>query len=289
MRSRWLALLALVAALSLVAVSCGDDDGDEGGTNGSGTAQTVPTLEDGKLIIGSDIPYPPFEFNDDAGQPTGFDVELMNAIAAQLGLEPVWVNANFDTIFTALDGNRFDVVASAVTAYAEEGSPAYKVTQKRATIVSFSEAYYDSLQSLTVNAAKTPDLASVDQLQAGDRVGVQRGTTGAFWAEENLQVRGVEIVSFVKVPDMYNALEAGQLIGAVNDLPVSLDAIESKPDLEVVQQIATGEEYAFAVNQDNPQLLDAVNGAFDKLIADGTYLDLFTKYFPDQEPPAYAS
>jgi ABC-type amino acid transport substrate-binding protein len=93
----------------------------------------------------------------------------------------------------------------------------------------------------------------------------------------------------VKVPDMCNALEAGQLIGAVNDLPVSLDAIKSKPDLEVVQQIATGEEYAFAVNQDNPQLLDAVNGAFDKLIADGTYLNLFTKYFPDQEPPAYAS
>jgi polar amino acid transport system substrate-binding protein len=184
MRSRWLALLALVAALSLVAVSCGDDDGDEGGTNGSGTAQTVPTLEDGKLIIGSDIPYPPFEFNDDAGQPTGFDVELMNAIAAQLRLEPVWVNANFDTIFTAPDGNRFDVVASAVTAYAEEGSPAYKVTQKRATIVSFSEAYYDSLQSLTVNAAKTltsrpstssrPAIGSVSSAARRERSGPRR-------------------------------------------------------------------------------------------------------------------
>ncbi|HEX9124243.1 MAG TPA: transporter substrate-binding domain-containing protein [Actinomycetota bacterium] len=296
MKRRWLVVVAVISAFGLLAAACGGNDTGGGGTEtptatGSETGSPAPsftTLEQGKLTIGSDIPYPPFEFSK-GGTLTGFDVELMDAVAQKLNLESNWVNANFNTIFTQLSVNKFDVVASAVTAYAPKGSPAYATTQKRAQIVAFAKPYYDSLQSLTTNPGKTPDLASWDQLKSGDRVGVQSGTTGEFWAQENLKPLGVSLVGYTKAPDIFNALEAGQLVGAVVDLPVAEDIVKTKPDLAVTQQIATGEQYAFAVNKSNTGLLDAINGAMDQLFADGTYASIFKKYFPTQEMPSYAS
>jgi polar amino acid transport system substrate-binding protein len=70
---------------------------------------------------------------------------------------------------------------------------------------------------------------------------------------------------------------------------VSLDAIDGKPDLQVVEQIDTGEEYAFAVSKDNPELLEAINTALEELFQDGTYAEIYKKYFPEQELPDYAS
>jgi len=294
MKRRWLVAVALISVIALVGTACSKKTETGGGTpsaTGSETGSPAPsftTLKAGTLTIGSDIPYPPFEFNQ-GGTLTGFDVELMNAIAAKLGLQPSWVNANFNTIFTALAANKFDTVASAVTAYAPQGSPAYSTVQKRAQIVAFAKPYYDSLQSMTVNPGKTPDLKTWDQLKSGDRVGVQSGTTGEFWAQENLKPLGASLVGYTKAPDIFNALEAGQLVAAIVDLPVAEDVVKTKPDLSVIQQIATGEQYAFAVNKSNVGLLDAINGAMDQLFADGTYASIFKKYFPTQVLPTYAS
>jgi polar amino acid transport system substrate-binding protein len=131
-------------------------------------------------------------------------------------------------------------------------------------------------------------IQTYEDLGEGDRVAVQRATTGAFWAEENLTSLGVEIVSFEKAPPMYQALQAGQVVGVLNDLPVSLDAVEGKSDLEVVQQIETGEEYAIAVNKENAGLRDALDAALLEAVEDGTYEEIFSKYFPDQELPDYS-
>jgi polar amino acid transport system substrate-binding protein len=287
MRKRSVAAVVFVAVFALVGAACASNETTGGGSE-TPSAASFTTLKSGTLTIGSDIPYPPFEFNK-GGNLTGFDVELMDAVAQKLDLTPSWVNANFNTIFTALAANKFDAVASAVTAYAPKGSPAYQTTQKRAQIVAFTKPYYDSLQSLTVNPGKTPNLTTWDQLKKGDRVGVQSGTTGEFWAKENLEPMGVSLVGYTKAPDIFNALEAGQLVAAVVDLPVAEDIAKTKPDLEVSQQIDTGEQYAFAVNQANTGLLDAINSAMDELFADGTYAQIFQKYFPTQQLPSYAT
>jgi polar amino acid transport system substrate-binding protein len=93
-------------------------------------------------------------------------------------------------------------------------------------------------------------ITSVDTLPEGARVGVQAATTGAFYAQENLA--GAKIVEFEKAPEMYNQLQAGQLDAVFNDLPVSLDVAKKNPDLQVVEQIETGEEYAIAVAKTTP-------------------------------------
>ncbi|HEX2296187.1 MAG TPA: transporter substrate-binding domain-containing protein [Actinomycetota bacterium] len=294
---RWLTLIAMLAALSLVFAACGEDEepnepaaqetqdaGDDGGE------AEFKLVEPGHITVGSDIPYPPFEYNDDSGALVGFDVEIVRAVADKLGLENTdddWLTVNFDTIFTQLQrSNKFDIIAAAVTAYAPEGSPAFDVTEERKQFVDFTVPIYPSLQSLTVDTSVS-DVKSVDDLPDGARVAVQASTTGAFYAEENLT--GVELVQFPKAPQMYQALQAGQVDAVFNDLPVTLEAIKGRDQLQVVEQIETGEEYAIAVAKDNPALLEAFNGALEEIFQDGTYARIFKKYFPEQELPSYAS
>lgn len=296
-RRRWLTLLAILTAVSLVFAACGEDEeptepgGQSEETSGDGAPAEFKLVEEGHLTVGSDIPYPPFEFNDDSGALTGFDVDIIRAVAERIDLENTdddWLSVNFDTIFQQLQaGNKFDVIAAAVTAYAPEGSPAFDVTEERKTFVDFTVPIYPSLQSLAVDVEANPDVMGVDDLPEGARVAVQASTTGAFYAEENLTT--VELVQFPRAPQMYQALQAGQVEAVFNDLPVSLEAIAGRDQLQVVEQVETGEEYAIAVAKDNPALLEAFNGALEEMFADGTYAEIFKKYFPEQELPDYAS
>jgi polar amino acid transport system substrate-binding protein len=290
-----LLLMALLAAFTLVAAACGTEEptppaggGDDGDATISCDGCTFVT--DGTLTVGSDIPYPPFEF-EEGGALTGYDVELVRAIAGKLGLQNTdddWISTDFGTIFQQLASNtKFDIVVAAVTGYAAPGTPAEETVAERTNVIDFTVPYYPSLQSLTVDVEANPDITGVDSLPDGARVGVQRATTGAFYAEENLT--SAELVSFEKAPQIYQALQAGQLDAVFNDLPVSLSSIEGKPDLQVVEQIETGEEYAIAVSKDNTALKDAINAALEELFADGTFAEIYLKYFPDQELPSYAS
>lgn len=293
--SRWLKLAVLLATLLLTMAACGEDEAvtPEGTDNEAGAeGGEFQTLEEGRLIVGSDIPYPPFEF-EEGGELTGFDVEIVRGIAERLGLENPdedWISTDFGTIFEQLASNtKFDIVVAAVTGYAPEGSPASETVADRKEAVDFTDPYYPSLQSLTVDPAQQ-DAKTFEELPEGARVGVQRATTGAFYAEENLAPLGLKLVSFEKAPQMYQQLQGGNLDAVFNDLPVSLDAIDKQfTELEVVQQVETGEEYAIAVSKDNPQLRDAINGALQEMFEDGTYAEIFQKYFPEQELPEYAS
>ena len=295
-KRRWLTLIAMLAAVSLVFSACGEDEeptapsADETEAAGGGDYTLVT---DGVLTVGSDIPYPPFEFEEGDGTLTGFDVEIVRAIADKLGLEnpdDAWISTDFGTIFQQLArGNSFDVVVAAVTAYAPPDTEAAELAAERRKTVDFTDPYYPSLQSLTVDVEASPDVQTADDLPDGAKVAVQRATTGAFFAEENLTPMGVELVSFDKAPPMYQALIAGQVAGVFNDLPVSQDAIKDNPDLQIVETFETGEEYAIAVAKDNPGLTEAINAALAEMFEDGTYAQIFTKYFPDAELPEYAS
>jgi len=279
---RLLCSLGCLLAAAAVAAGCGDT------SSGKGTGPGFKLVQPRVMTIASDFPFPPFEFHKGKAL-TGFDVALMNGIAKEVGLKPKWVNTDFDTIFTAVATGRFDVVAAAVTAYAPPGSPAGQKVQQRRRIVAFTRPYYNSLQSLTVNERHLANVRSVDDLRRGERVAVQTATTGAYWAQVKLAPRGVRLVTFGKAPDMFAALESGSVAAVVNDLPVSQDAIKAKSDLKVVQEIQTGEQYAFALAHNNPKLLAAINRALRKMLSDGRYASLFRRYFPGQPLPAYAA
>lgn len=266
-------VLWVFLALALVAGACGDDDADTTTTTAasSTTAAAGLTQKPGVLTVGSDVPYPPFEDFDAAGDVIGYDADLIEEIASRLGLEVEWIDTDFDTIFTQLATGRFDVVASATT-----------ITPERAQQVNFSEPYYNSQQGFTVNTSLTA-VRTTDDLVAGDSVGVQTGTTGADWATENLAPKGVEVREFSVIGDVYNAVEAGQVTGVVSDEPSAVAEIANREGLAIVEVIDTNERYGFGVDPARTDLLAAINGALADMIADGTYQEIYDRWF---EAPA---
>lgn len=261
---RGLWLLAGLVALTMVAAACGNGDDEV-------VTADIETVNPGVLTIATDPPFAPFEFRDDDGNLIGFDIEVAEEIASRIGIDQVeWVETDFDTIFTQLAAERFDMIAAATT-----------ITEEREQIVNFSIPYFQDQQALTVNTNLTPDIQSVDDLSEGDSVAVQRGTTGEDWARENLDPRGIQVRSFPGAPDTYIALEAGDVTGVIFDMLASFEEAEARPGLEVVEGLETGEFYGFPVNPANEALLEAVNSVLQQMIDDGTYQAIYDKWFPD--------
>jgi polar amino acid transport system substrate-binding protein len=272
-------VLVLLAALSLAASACaeqprgGGDDASPTAAPTESEAPTFSTIEEGVLSVGSCLDYPPFE-SVQGGDEVGFDVDLSEEIASRLGLTVEWVRADFDTIFTAVAGSQFDMVAAAST-----------ITEERQQTVDFSDPYYNSRQAIVV--AEGSEISEESDIGEGHIVGVQRGTTGRDYAEENLASQGAQIKTFTNAPDAFRDLEAGNIDVIVNDEPSSADLIEKSfpGQLLISAAIDTNEKYGFAFSKDNPELTEAVNGALAEIIADGTYEEIFATYFPGVEVP----
>jgi polar amino acid transport system substrate-binding protein len=271
----WL-LLALAGLLAIggVAAGCGGDDDNDTDVETDEPATAIETgdlelIQDGQLLVGTDAPFPPFEI----GRPpdvTGFDIEVMDAIAERLGLETEYVNASFDTIFRDVAQGQFDIVAAAST-----------ITEDRERTVDFSDPYYEAQQALVVQEGEE-EIASVSDV-AGRTVGVQDATTGEEYARNETDAETVR--PFPEGPDAIAALATGQVDAVIIDHPVAIDAVEQQGGLEVAEEIPTEELYGFAMAEESENLRLAVNEALTEMKEDGTLTELYDKYF-NIEPPA---
>ena len=265
------ALLVPLAAAGLLLSACGGDDDTTTPTDtgGSGSGATdLGLISDGQLTVCSDIPYEPFEF-EDADAPSGysgFDIDLVQAIADNLELEVVVSVTGFDALSsgTALEADSCDMAASAMT-----------ITEERKANITFADAYYDSLQSLLV--PEDSDVASIDDL-GGKKVGVQSSTTGQIYAEENAP-EDTEIVEFPGDTEMYAALQAGSVDALLQDLPVNLVHVEDG-GLTIAEEYQTDEQYGFALKKEGKEaLVEAINEQLQALRDDGTYDEIYGMYF----------
>lgn len=267
---RW--LLALAAVMALLLTACGDPAEEE--PEGDDTETEIEAgddlglIEEGRILVGSDINFAPFEFIED-GEEKGFDIDLMNEIAERLGLEVEYVNTGFDNIFTQLAGGEFDAIVSAIT-----------ITDERKEIIAFSEPYFEANQALVTT--KDSGISGVADL-AGKDVGTQAGTTGLDYARENFTE--ASIVEFPDAPAGFTALAAGQLDAMFIDVPVAVEQVEGNDDFVLVEEVSTNELYGIGVQQDNEALLEAIDGALAEIIADGTYAEIFETWFPGAQVP----
>jgi len=250
-------LIAAVAAIG-IAAGCGSSDSTTSGGGSSGGEE---------LVVGSDIPYPPFE-QGKAPNYTGFDIDLVNAMAKEMGRTVTYEDTSFDTIFRDLAQGKFDMVASATT-----------ITAEREQTVDFTNPYYLSEQALVVPTGS--DIASVDDIP-GATVAVQQGTTGQVYVEDETDAG--EVRQFPAGPDAINAVKTGTSDAAVIDLPVAQEAVDKTEGIEIATSIPTDEQYGFVVQQDDEELLGELNDALKKIEDDGTYTEIYKKWF-DQEPP----
>lgn len=267
----WL-LIGIVALLAsgFVAAGCGDDDeGDETAAGGSASSgEDLGLISEGTLAVGTDTPYPPFEI----GQPpniSGYDIDVMNAIAEQLGLTPEYTDTGFGTIFRDTANGQFDTAAAAST-----------ITKGRENAVDFTDPYYEAQQALLV--PEDSDIASVDDL-GGAIVGAQDGTTGETYAND--ETDAAEVRGFPEGPNAISALVTGQVDAVIIDQPVAVDAVEKQGGVEIVEEIPTNELYGFAVAPDNDALREAMNEALATIKEDGTLDDLYAQYFAGATPP----
>lgn len=259
MQKSRLSILALAAVATLALGGCGSDDSGK-------TATGANVINKGKLTVCSDVPYPPFEDFDKGSELgfKGFDVDIVNEIAKRLDLKLFYQDSSFDALQSgqALNAGQCDLAASAMT-----------ITDDRKKNLDFSEGYYDSKQSLLVPADS--DIAGIGDLD-GVKVGVQQGTTGKAYAEEN--AKGAKIVTFPSDGEMYQAIQAGQVEALLQDLPVNLDHTKDGK-FKVVETYDTDEQYGLAIKKGNEQLVKDVDGALDEMRKDGTYDDIYNKYF----------
>ncbi len=245
---------AAVAILAVSATACSGGDAD---------ASALGLVTDGTLTVCSDIPYAPFEFEDaDAASGySGFDIELVEAMAADLELEVAILVTGFDAIQggAALAAGTCDVAASAMT-----------ITPEREENIDFLDAYFDADQSLLT---KNEGPASLDDVTS---LGVQADTTGQSYAEDNFDG---EITEFPDAAAMFAALEAGNIDAILQDLPVNAERAQNDDSTMIADTFPTGEEYGFAVADGATDLKDALDGALANVRDAGTYDTIYAKYF----------
>jgi peptide/nickel transport system substrate-binding protein len=232
----------------------------------------LPAPEVGKIIVGINAEYPPFEMVDEAGNIVGFDPDLMAAIAEAAGFEYEWVNTRWDGIFMALASGEFDAVMSAAT-----------ITEERAEVVDFSAPYFNAGQMIAVRADETEIKTDADL--AGKKVGVQLGTTGDIWLTEETDA---EVMRYDENTLAFQALAAGDVDAAVADSTTAIEIVKANPEmnLKMLPGVYTDEYYGIAVNKDRPEVLAAINSGLATARGNGSYDAVYDKWFGVEEAVA---
>ncbi|MBM6775014.1 ABC transporter substrate-binding protein [Olsenella profusa] len=261
-------VVACALAVTIAGCSGGGQTSTPVSTDGGDDQAAYTLVEDGKLIVASDLANPPLDYVEEGStEAMGFEVDLMGAVCDKLGLTCEYLPAmKFDSIIPLIQqGGRADVGVSNFT-----------ITDERREQIDFTDPYLDS--NLGIVTRSDAQATSEDALNAeGMRIAVQSGSTGAAWAEEHLP--NAEVVSLDDPVLSVTGVSAGQYDAAVADLPVMQYLANSYDNCQVAVEIPTGEQYGIVVSKDNPGLTEAINEALSELEQDGTISDLEVKWF----------
>lgn len=235
--------------------------------------QSVPeSTPNESLVIGINENNLPWAFTDESGQIVGFEVDLAEAIAESLEVDIELVELPFTELFPAAASGRIDLAMASIT-----------VTEERMKTVAFSQPYYDSDQSLIVKVGG--DINGLENL-TGKVIAVESGTTGELWVNDHQE--RYQIADIVRDEENLEAImgdvASGRVDGFIADIPFALYYTKTHPELEVIERIPTGEQYAFMFSQTNP-LRDEVNAVITQLKEDGSMAEIHKKWFGKEPDP----
>lgn len=229
-------------------------------------ASELKTVEAGKLIMSTNAAFPPYEMVADDGSFEGIDVEVAGAIAGKLGLELVVDDMDFDAALLAVQQNKSDIVMAGVT-----------VTEDRQLIMNFSDSYATGVQVVIVKEGSDVTLDNLGEKM----IGTQRGTTGNVYASYPPEDGGYgedHVVAYDNGITAVQALMNGQVDCVIIDNGPAQEFVNANPGLTILETPWVEEQYSIGVNKGNTALLDAVNGALNELIADGTVQSIIDSY-----------
>ena len=233
------------------------------------TAAMSPVAHAADVIrVGTDATFPPMEFVKD-GKRTGFDIELIEALAKTMGKKVQWVDIDFKGLIPGLISNRFDIAASAIY-----------MTDERRKVVNFSDPYYRGGLAVLVrrddNSIKLPA-----DLNNGKKVSVQVGTKSVSFLKESYP--GAERVEVEKNQAMFDLLATGRVNAAVTGRPAAVEYARTQPLVRVLDKGLTTELYGYAMRRGDTELAEQLNRALATLRVNGTYTALTDKWFGKSE------
>ncbi len=231
------------------------------GTQGLAAAAPPVTLVPGTLKIGTYFVNPPFEFIRD-GTRLGFEIDLMNDLARRLGLKPLYINTQWETILQEMSEHRYDCIIGGIT-----------ITPGRERTLRWSAPYLTTTLSLIVNAARTPGIRQLADLRTAS-IGVQAVTTDydiAVKMQRDGEFGKIVVYPFDKISDAILDLEAGRITAVMKVAPVADYLVRQTPDLKIIAQVPNDPQplgIGFAKN--GGALQTAVNAALASMKSDGT-------------------
>ena len=223
------------------------------------------------LVVAMELAYPPFETKDSAGNPEGISVDLAKDLGIYLGREVEIVNTAWDGLIPSLQTGKADLVISSMT-----------ITDARLEEVDFSVPYANSMLAILAN--KDSGITSIDDLnQEGRKVAVKTGTTGHFYAQENLQK--AELIVLADESACVMEVSQGKADGFLYDQLTIYRNNQNNPDTTsaVFIPFQNVEYWGAAVKKGNTELLDSVNEFIEKYAAEGGFDKLSEKYLKEEK------
>jgi polar amino acid transport system substrate-binding protein len=261
-----LAAAAMAAALTLTLTACGNDEPSGGGAT---KPEGITLVKDGQLTICTHLPYKPFQYKE-GNEVVGFDVDLLKLLSDDLGVKQEVVNIEWAQITSgaAFAAKKCDVGMGAMT-----------ITDKRKGALTITDPYMDATQVLMVK--KDSAIKSLADLK-GKKLGAQADTTGKKYADDHQAENGYQVIPFNDLALQLNNVKSGRVDAAINDNGVLYDFMKANPDVTVVTEFNTGEQYGFAARKDDPsatKLVTKFNELLAKAKSDGKYDEIYKKWF----------
>ncbi|MGJ9405935.1 amino acid ABC transporter substrate-binding protein [Nesterenkonia aurantiaca] len=269
MTTRLLSTLALSAAAALTLASCGGGEEaqqDDAPAEESASGLTLEEVqESGTLTVGTEGTYRPFSFHEGgAGELTGYDVEIVTAVAEELGVEAEFEETQWDAMFAGLESARFDVIANQVS-----------ITEDREESYLFSAPYTVS-NGVIVTLAENEEITSFEDLD---------GATTAQSLTSNwndlAQESGAEVEAVEGWAQSVTLLEQGRVDATINDKLTYLDyqETEGNENIKIAAETEDQSQAALTFRQGSESLVEAVDEALAALAEDGTLTEISEKYF----------
>lgn len=244
-------IIALILSVLMIAV-CFTGCGVKGKT-------LAEVKEAGKLVVATSPDFPPFE-NLEGGEVVGIEVEIMDLVCKELGVEFKIEQINFDAVLTGVQTGKYDCGMSGIS-----------VTPKREKNTLFTVPYCLAAQCIVVKADST--IASKADL-AGKKISVQTGTTAAEFCSS----QGYTLSQFEANQDAKLALTQGKVEAWVVDDLTAAEMCKDDASVKILDESMTTEPYAFAFAFGSEDLVAEINKILEKLISDGTVASIFEKY-----------
>ncbi|QAS54023.1 transporter substrate-binding domain-containing protein [Halobacillus litoralis] len=257
--------LSILTIFALAACGSSEDDGETtGDTNEDTTEGSADTeynlVEDGKFTFAASGEFRPFSMTDASGEMTGYDIDVANAIAEELGLEPNPQKQKFASIVEGVKTERFDAAVASHT-----------ITEERQKEVDFSTPYYYS--GAQIFTRPDSDVQSLEDLE-GMEIAISKGSTYSKYAEEvtdNVKTYDSDVVAL-------QSLAKGRHDAVITDFLTGKEASGEGLEIEAKEMIERSEQ-AIAVSKENEALLEEINAALDKLRENGTLTEISEEYF----------